>query len=158
MKKSTHADIRLMVALVVAGGAAIYLLKKNLTLPDFSLPSLSSFIPSPGTVQSTIGDFGSYAGAATAGTIEGIGLAVGIPRTNMTQCEADRAAGRWWDASFSCPAGDFLSAIPAAVFGSTNVQQATQADVRRIDNAYDYTDPSNPFSNQAGYDFRPGNF
>lgn len=37
------------------------------------------------------------------------GEAIGIPRTNMTQCELDKARGDNWAASFSCPAGDFIS-------------------------------------------------
>lgn len=36
------------------------------------------------------------------------GEALGIPRTNPNRCEADKAAGDTWAASFSCPAGDFL--------------------------------------------------
>lgn len=43
-----------------------------------------------------------------AGAVEGIGDAVGVPRTSAQQCELDIAAGRVWDASFSCPAGQFL--------------------------------------------------
>lgn len=42
------------------------------------------------------------------GAVETVGEAVGIPKTNMTKCEQDRAAGRTWDASFSCPAADFF--------------------------------------------------
>lgn len=152
MKKGTRDDVRMMVALAVAGAAAFYLLRKNFTFP--SLPSVSDFVPSPGTVRDTIGDFGSYANAAGVGAVEGIGLAVGIPRTDVSKCAQDKAAGRWWDASFSCPAGDFLSSGAAAVFGSTSVQQATQADARRVDNAIDYRTDANPFVNQAGYDFR----
>lgn len=37
---------------------------------------------------------------------------------------------------------------------STAVGQATQADVRRVDNALSLRDPANPFQNDAGYDFR----
>lgn len=37
-----------------------------------------------------------------------VGEAVGIPRTNMTECERAKAEGRTWDASFACPAADFL--------------------------------------------------
>lgn len=137
MKKGTRDDIRLMVALAVAGGAAFYLFRQNFNFP--SLPSLSDYVPAPDTVRSTIGDFGSYANAAGVGAVEGIGLMVGIPRTDMTKCERAKAEGRWWDASFDCPAGDFLSSGASAaygsVFGSTSVQQATQADVRRVDNA-----------------------
>lgn len=39
------------------------------------------------------------------------GEAVGVPRTQAEQCAADRAAGRTWAASFSCPAGDFLKYV-----------------------------------------------
>ncbi len=47
-------------------------------------------------------------GGVVAGAAEGIGTVFGIPETSMTQCQADMAAGRTWDASFSCPAGDFV--------------------------------------------------
>lgn len=43
------------------------------------------------------------------GTVVGIGEKVGIPATNMTECERAKAEGRTWDASFACPAKDFLS-------------------------------------------------
>jgi hypothetical protein len=36
------------------------------------------------------------------------GEVVGIPRTDLTECEKAKAEGRTWDASFACPAGDFL--------------------------------------------------
>lgn len=49
------------------------------------------------------------AGGVVAGASESIGDAVGIPRTNMTECEKAKAEGRTLDASFACPAGDFLS-------------------------------------------------
>ncbi|MBZ0105524.1 MAG: hypothetical protein K8H84_07815 [Sulfuricella denitrificans] len=42
------------------------------------------------------------------GGIEGVGQVFGIEPTNQTQCEKDKAAGKTWDASFSCPAGDFI--------------------------------------------------
>lgn len=43
-----------------------------------------------------------------SGAVVGIGQQVGIPATNMTACERAKAEGRTWDASFDCPAGDFL--------------------------------------------------
>lgn len=43
------------------------------------------------------------------GAVIGIGEGVGVPETNQTQCARDRAAGDTWAASFSCPAGEFLS-------------------------------------------------
>lgn len=43
-----------------------------------------------------------------SGAVVGVGEGVGVPATNIDQCAADKAAGRTWDASFSCPAKDFL--------------------------------------------------
>lgn len=72
---------------------------------------------------------------AVVGTVTTIGQAVGIPTTNMTQCERDMAAGNWWDASFSCPAGTFIAggyqAATGAVFGSTALSAAEAEDARR---------------------------
>lgn len=43
------------------------------------------------------------------GAVVGIGQGVGIPATNLTECEKAKAEGRTWDASFACPAKDFLT-------------------------------------------------
>jgi hypothetical protein len=50
-----------------------------------------------------------FVDGVVTGTVETIGEAVGIPKTNKTQCEIDKANGDTWNASFSCPASDFLS-------------------------------------------------
>lgn len=75
------------------------------------------------------------AGDAAVGTVKGVGQLFGIPDTNQTQCQQDIAAGRWWDASFSCPAGTYLSgaynASKGAVFGSEGLSAAAAADARR---------------------------
>jgi hypothetical protein len=42
------------------------------------------------------------------GAVVGVGQIAGIPATNRTQCEIDKANGDTWRASFSCPAGEFL--------------------------------------------------
>lgn len=42
------------------------------------------------------------------GAVVGAGQVVGIPATNKTKCEQDKAAGDTWAASFSCPAADWL--------------------------------------------------
>jgi hypothetical protein len=42
------------------------------------------------------------------GTIEAIGEKVGVPKTNLTECERAKLEGRTWDASFACPATDFV--------------------------------------------------
>lgn len=63
-------------------------------------------------VGETVGEaaVSSIVGAGT-GVVLGAGEAVGIPRTNMTDCERAKAEGRTWDASFACPAGDFLKYV-----------------------------------------------
>lgn len=43
------------------------------------------------------------------GTVEGTGELFGIPKTDPTACELAKAKGRTWDASFACPAGEFLA-------------------------------------------------
>lgn len=72
---------------------------------------------------------------AGVGVVKGIGSSVGIPETNQTQCHKDIKAGQWWDASFSCNAGTYLSeaagATKKAVFGSTAVSASEAADARR---------------------------
>lgn len=52
--------------------------------------------------------------AAPAVAVETIGQVIGIPTTNQTQCEADLAAGNIGAASFSCPAGAFVTGAPVA--------------------------------------------
>lgn len=46
--------------------------------------------------------------AVGEGIVVGAGEAIGIPPTDATRCEADIASGATWDASFDCPAQDFL--------------------------------------------------
>src|SRR6218665_3914198 len=48
------------------------------------------------------------AGEAAVGTVTGIGQLVGIPLTNETECEKAKREGRTWDASFACPASNFI--------------------------------------------------
>ena len=43
-----------------------------------------------------------------SGVVVTVGEKVGIPATNQTECQKAKAEGRTWDASFACPAGDFL--------------------------------------------------
>lgn len=68
-------------------------------------------------------------GDAAVGAVKGIGSVFGIPDTSLTQCEKDIAAGRTWDASFSCPAGRFVGSI----FNSTAARDAEVNDARQID-------------------------
>lgn len=50
-------------------------------------------------------------GDAASGAVLGIGDVLGVPRTDMTECERALAEGRTWDASFACPAGTFISSL-----------------------------------------------
>jgi malic enzyme len=56
---------------------------------------------------------GEFAWGVTDGAVStvtyGIGDAIGLPRTDETECEKAKREGRTWDASFACPAGNFLS-------------------------------------------------
>lgn len=45
------------------------------------------------------------------GTVVGTGEIFGVPATNVSQCQADMAAGKTWSASFSCPAKTFIKYI-----------------------------------------------
>ena len=58
---------------------------------------------------------GKAAADAVGGVVVGIGESVGIPQTNMTECDKALAEGRTWDASFACPAGTFFKSF----FGSS---------------------------------------
>lgn len=87
---------------------------------------------------------------AGAGAVLGVGDAFGVPRTSATQCQQDIAAGRTWDASFSCPAGTFISqglggavadawgSLWAPSQGSAYLSDSEAIDAR---NLYAMTDP-----------------
>ncbi|MBT2180486.1 hypothetical protein KKP06_21970 [Ralstonia pickettii] len=74
-----------------------------------------------------VGAVANVAAGAATGTVLGIGDVLGVPRTNLSACEQAKADGRTWDASFACPAGDFLgyvfssspSSSPAPVASAT---------------------------------------
>lgn len=63
---------------------------------------------------------GAAVGAAVvdagAGVVLGIGDAIGIPRTNASECQRAIDDGRWWDASKACPAGDYIEAGAGAIW------------------------------------------
>lgn len=63
-----------------------------------------------GAVSAALG----VANNVAAGTVKGIGSVFGIPDTNMSQCQIDQANGDTWAASFSCPAGQWLSGVANA--------------------------------------------
>jgi hypothetical protein len=82
----------------------------------------------PGTAGKLAAGAVGAVGDAATGAVVGVGQLFGIPATNMTQCERDLAAGRTWDASFSCPATTW---IKKGVFGSTALSASEALDARR---------------------------
>jgi hypothetical protein len=64
-----------------------------------------------GAAQSVAGGAVDLADGLITGTVTGVGEAVGIPQTNLTKCEQAKAEGRTLDASFACPAVDFLKYV-----------------------------------------------
>lgn len=64
-----------------------------------------------GGVQDVAAGAMGVLGDVASGTVLGIGDAIGIPRTDMTECERAIAEGRTWDASFACPAKTFISSV-----------------------------------------------
>lgn len=49
-----------------------------------------------------------FADGVLSGGVIAVGERVGVPQTNLTECERAKAEGRTWDASFACPAGTFI--------------------------------------------------
>lgn len=88
---------------------------------------MSFYCPAGDYAAESAKTFGNTAGAVISEGVLAIGSAVGIPRTSKTKCQQDLDAGRWLDASFSCPAGTFIG----SVFGSTAVNES-EAETQRL--------------------------
>lgn len=71
------------------------------------------------------------------GSVEGIGEVFGIPKTSMTQCEQDIAAGRTWDSSFSCSAGTFLGSLFGSKPSNTDTGNGYDSSGNRAGVRYD---------------------
>jgi hypothetical protein len=87
---------KVALAVVVVGGVAFFYMKRDGAAP----------------LAQQIGE--AAAGAvvdAGKGVVFGIGDAIGVPRTNETECEKAIREGRTWDASFACPAGTFIKSV-----------------------------------------------
>lgn len=62
-----------------------------------------------GAVADGVAKVAKAADTVVAAPVLTAGDVLGIPRTDMTECEKAMAEGRTWDASFACPGGDFLA-------------------------------------------------
>ena len=52
----------------------------------------------------------ALAGGAVTGVVKGAAGAAGVPDTDAAKCKRAIANGDYWDASFYCPAAEFLAA------------------------------------------------
>lgn len=90
------------------------------TLLYVGLGALGLMIVAPGFFGQLLGrtavEGGKILVKTGEGVVIGIGEAVGIPQTDATLCEQAIAEGRYWDASFYCPAGTFLKSAAGAVY------------------------------------------
>lgn len=90
------AHVAMVAGVVVAGVAGWALVQR---LKGVSIADTSKAIG---------GAVVDMASGLLVGSVETIGQAVGVQKTERTACEKAMAEGRTWDASFACPAGDFL--------------------------------------------------
>lgn len=96
-----HKFLLIGVLAAAAALAVVVLVKKKGAVVDAATQA-----------GSALGEaIGNAAGAAAGGVVVGIGDQLGVPRTNMTECDKALAEGRTWDASFACPAGKFLGSF-----------------------------------------------
>lgn len=106
MLKGVSADTKVMLAFVLVAAAGAFVAYR----------AVRAVIENPGGTGQAAGELaaGVVGGVAKGvvgvaeGVVLGAGDAIGIPRTNMTECERAKSEGRTWDASFACPAGDFI--------------------------------------------------
>lgn len=85
-------------ALAVAGAAWFYFKGEGDSVPERVGAGLASAAV-------------DLASGVVAGTAYGIGDKLGVPRTDKTECQKAIEEGRRWDASFACPAGDFIKSF-----------------------------------------------
>jgi hypothetical protein len=90
-------------------------LKLGLVLAALAVGGFFLLARRPGGIQGAGAAVGGAVVDAVDGVVSGgvvtIGDKVGLPRTNMTECEKALAEGRTWDASFACPAGKFIGSF-----------------------------------------------
>ena len=148
-----RGDAKLIALAVLAGAGALWWISRqvgNMGGIGGAAESLAA-----GAIRAVEG--------AAVGTVKGIGSMLGIPDTNQTKCQADMAAGRWLDASFSCPAGTFINSAGGAAFGSTVIWGAESDDAKALEAAraraqFALTDPRrvdlDPFQGMSPEEYR----
>jgi len=89
----------------------------------------------PGVMEWIARRTAQAAGHAATGAVVGVGEALGIPATNVNQCAADRAAGRTWEASFSCDAATFARYLAGA---DVDIPEPATGKMRTVNRADGY--------------------
>lgn len=84
-------DMLIGLAAVAVAGVVLYVIVRG----------------APGVAQ----DAARGAVNTVAGAVKGAAEGVGIPDTDKTKCQKALAEGRYWDASFDCPASDFVRGV-----------------------------------------------
>jgi hypothetical protein len=99
-------------------------MRAALTLPALAfgagalaLVGVLVWVKTKGT-QEAAASVAKAAADAAAGAVLGIGDAVGLPRTDADKCAEAKASGSLWEASFVCPAGDYLGHVWDSVTGN----------------------------------------
>lgn len=164
MTKSNRETVRLLLAVAIVGGAAVYMLRRSVA-------------DAAGGVGQWLGGVGDSIGAGARAVGTGLNptsdenyayRGVNALGANLTGKDDFNLGGAVYDAA---PPGSLLARLgnatydaifpvqgvyraASAIWPSTGATQATQADVRRLDNAIDYTDPANPFMSPSGLDYR----
>ena len=112
----------------VAGGAVAFVLANRLTggrLAEGVSAALAR--AAAGAAVEGVKAVASTAGDVVAGTVQGVGDAVGVPRTDATRCDQAIALDDFWRASFDCPALDFMGAAWKRVTGPATQPTTQQA-------------------------------
>lgn len=80
-------------------------------LAGLSAAAFATYYISKFGVKGAAAAAGQAATDAAAGLVIGVSKSFGIPETNATECSKALYEGRTWDASFACPAADFVKGI-----------------------------------------------
>lgn len=116
---------QILIMGAVVGGVALYVLARRKPGESLATTAGREIV---GAAVDAVGGAASAVGDVAASGVVGIGSVFGIPETNQDQCSLDLAAGRTWDASFSCPASRFIG----NAFSSSSSNAADRADAEKV--------------------------
>lgn len=161
MDTGTVRVLGLAAGLVAVG----YVVYKVTGLGDSVAKGLGSVGESIANGAGVVSDYISNGAGVVAGVVDtgvsapvyAIGDALGLPRTTETECERAKREGRTWDASFACPAGDFLSYLIKPGTGA-GLPQASYDETERLSKRFPGPVPETAGSYAGGQYDAAGNF